>query len=274
MSDSIRPVFCVSDHTGVTAEVLAHSLVARFEGWEAKYETRPFVDDRSKAAAVVEEIDRAADRGPKPIVFSTIIDPELRGVLEQSKGFVIGMFEPFVGMLSEELGLDPTEAIGRYHGIADSSKYQLRLDAVDYSLATDDGIGVEHYGEADVIVTGVSRVGKTPTCLYLAMQYGLRAANFPLTPEQLDERRFPDLLERYKDRLYGLTIDPVQLFQIRQKRRPDSPYASLDRCSEEVAAAEWMFRAKRIPVLDTTVRSIEEISATILEQAQFSRRLS
>lgn len=274
MSDQPRPVFCVSDHTGVTAEVLAHSLAARFEGLDARYETRPFVDDTPKVEALVQEIDRAAENGPSPIVFSTIIDVELRSVLERANAVVIGFFEPFIDLLSAELGVEPTTAIGRYHGISDAGVYQVRLDAVEYALATDDGLGLEHYAAADVIVTGVSRVGKTPTCLYLAMQYGIRAANFPLTSEILDERRLTGVLEDHLDRLFGLTIAPVQLCQIRQKRRPDSSYASLERCASEIEIAEWIFRSKRVPVLDTTVRSIEEISATIIERSNLKRRLS
>ena len=274
MTAGPRFVFCVSDHTGVTAEVLAHSLVARFDEIDARYETRPFVDDVSKVEAVVAEIDRIGEIGRKPIVFSTIIDPELGERLKQAKAIVIGFFEPFVEALATELDIKPTTAVGRYHGVSDSAAYQVRLDAVEFALSTDDGLGLDRYAEADVIVTGVSRVGKTPTCLYLAMQYGIRAANFPLTSEILDERKFSDVLEINSDRLFGLTIDPVQLFQIRQKRRPDSGYASLEKCASEVEIAEWLFRRKRVPVLDTTVRSIEEISATILEQANLNRRLS
>ncbi len=274
MSGESRAVFCVSDHTGVTTEVLAHSLMARFEGLEARYETRPFVDDAPKVEALVDEINRVgAGGGPAPIVFSTIIDAELSAILKRASAVVVSFFDPFVASLADELGIDPTTTVGRYHGVSNAAVYQVRLDAVEYALATDDGLGLDRYGEADVIVTGVSRVGKTPTCLYLAMQYGVRAANFPLTSEILDERRFNDLLEANSDRLFGLTIDPVQLFQIRQKRRPDSTYASLERCASEVEIAEWLFRRNRIPVLDTTVRSIEEISATILEQANLERRL-
>ncbi len=274
MNSGRRVVYCVSDHTGVTAEVLAHSLVARFEDLDVHYETRPFVDDGPKVEALVAEIDYRTENGTAPLVFSTIIDPELGAILKRSKAIVIEFFEPFVGTLAEQLEMEPTGAVGRYHGVSDSAAYQVRLDAVEYALATDDGLGIDRYAEADVIVTGVSRVGKTPTCLYLAMQYGIRAANFPLTSEVLDERRFSDVLETNIERLFGLTIDPVQLFQIRQKRRPDSGYASLEKCANEVEIAEWLFRRKRVPVVDTTVRSIEEISATIMEKAGLDRRLS
>ncbi len=274
MSAGPRLVYCVSDHTGVTAEVIAHSLVTRFEGVQAQYATRPFVDDVAKVEALVNEINTAAANGQAPIVFSTIIDPDIGQMLKRADAVVVGLFEPFVERLSAEFGLSPTTAVGTYHSVSNAAVYQMRLDAVEFALATDDGLGLDRYAEADVIVTGVSRVGKTPTCLYLAMQYGVRAANFPLTSEVLDKRQFNDVLEAHSSRLFGLTIDPVQLYQIRQKRRPDSGYASLEKCTEELEIAEWLFRRRRVPFVDTTVRSIEEISATILEQAKLERRVS
>lgn len=268
-----RTVFCVSDHTGVTAEVLAHSLMARFEDVEATYVTRPFVDDATKVDGLVGEIDGATLDGSTPIVFSTIIDAQLLQQLQRASGLVVDLFEGFVGTLSSELKAEPTTTIGRYHSIGDTTIYQVRLDAVEYVLTTDDGLGLDQYDDADVIVVGVSRVGKTPTCLYLAMQYGIRAANFPLTPESLDDRRLPEVLRSHTDKLFGLSIDPIQLFHIRQKRRPDGSYATLERCGSEVETAERIFRTHRIPNLDTTARSIEEISASIIERVNLERRL-
>jgi regulator of PEP synthase PpsR (kinase-PPPase family) len=270
---SERTVFCVSDHTGVTAEVLAHSLMARFENIDAIYETRPFVDDSTKVDAVVAEIDAVNDGSSTPIIFSTIIDAELLDRLQHAEGLVIDLFGGFVGTLSTELEITPTAKIGRYHNIGDTANYEVRLDAVDYVLATDDGLGFNRYDDADVILVGVSRVGKTPTCLYLAMQYGIRAANFPLTSESLDDRRLPEVLEPHTERLFGLSIDPIQLFHIRQKRRPGGSYATLERCGSEVEAAERIFRTHRVPNLDTTARSIEEISANIIERVDLERRL-
>lgn len=270
---SVRTVFCVSDHTGVTAEVLAHSLMARFEHIDSHYVTRPFVDDAGKVGGVVDEIDAVNHGGLAPIVFSTIIDVDLLSQLRRARCLVIDLFGSFVGTLSSELGAAPTATIGRYHNIGDTATYEVRLDAVDYVLMTDDGLGLDRYDDADVILIGVSRVGKTPTCLYLAMQYGIRAANFPLTSESLDDRRLPDVLQPHAGKLFGLSIDPIQLFHIRQKRRPDGSYATLERCGNEVETAERMFRTHRIPNLDTTARSIEEISASIIERADLERRL-
>ena len=268
-----RTVLCVSDHTGVTAEAMAHSLIARFDNVEAHYETRPFVDDGAKVEALVKEIDEIAASGRMPIVFSTIIDPELWQTLQRANGLVLDLFQIFVDTLTAEFDAEPSATVGRYHGIGSTMTYQVRLDALDYALTTDDGLGLEQYRDADVIVIGPSRVGKTPTCLYLAMQYGIRAANFPLTPDSADEGQLPEALQAHKDRLFALTINPVRLFQIRQKRRPDGSYASLERCEQEVESAEQLYRAHRIQTLDTTARSIEEITATIIENANLERRL-
>lgn len=267
-----RIVYCVSDHTGLTAEAMAQSLISRFDGVGVTYSTRPFVDDLAKVEHLVQEINAASTVGPKPIVFSTITDPEFGRILRQADALVLGLFDTFMDSLASELCVEPTESVGRYHGFFNTASYQNRFDAVDYVLNTDDGLGTSLYEDADVIIIGVSRVGKTPTCLYLGMQYGIRAANFPLTPDWLDSLRIPSVLDAHLDRLFGLTIDPVRLYQIRQKRRPDSPYASLEQCGIEVSAAERIYQDSRIPLLDTTTRSIEEITAALIEAVGLERR--
>lgn len=268
-----RVVFCVSDHTGLTAETYAHSIVSRFRTVKADYETRPFIDDMDKLSAVVEEIDTVARQGSRPIVFSTLTDPEMSSTLAKANALVLGLFDGFVEQLGAELGLEADTTVGMYHGIGDVGTYQVRLDALDFTLTTDDGLGMDRYQLADIIVVGVSRVGKTPTCLYLSMQYGLRAANYPLTGEDLESTELPSALRPYRDRLFGLTIDPTRLFQIRQKRRPDSSYSSFEQCTREVSAAERMFRANAIPTTDSTTRSIEEITATLMREADLDRKL-
>lgn len=268
-----RTVFCVSDHTGVTAETFAHSLMSRFESVVPAYITRPFVDTVEKARELVDEIDQVAGTGERPIVFSTLTDKVLWDVLHESEALVLGMFEFFVDRLSSELDVEASKGVGRYHSINDTATYQLRLDAVDFALMTDDGVGLRHYPAADVVLVGVSRVGKTPTCLYLSMQYGIRAANYPLTVDDPSVTQLPEAIAALRDRLFGLTIDPIRLHQIRQKRRPDSPYSSLERCTEEVGRAERLLRSNGVATLDTTARSIEEITATIIEEADLVRRL-
>ena len=268
-----RPVVCVSDHTGLTAATFAHSLVARFDGLEAAYLLRPFVDNREKVDAVVAEVDALAAKGPRPIVFSTLTDTALWQRLREANALVLGLFEHFVDTLAEELHLEPGHVVGAAHSIRDTSLYQVRLDALDFSLTTDDGLGIRHYGSADLIVIGVSHAGKTPASLYLSMQYGIRAANYPLTMDELSGGSLPESLRPYHRVLFGLTIDPVRLHQIRQKRRPDSDYSSLARCTQEVGLAERLFRQEGVPTVDTTTHSIEEITSTIMEVKGLTSRL-
>lgn len=270
-----RTVFCVSDHTGVTAEAFAHSLISRFEEVDASYVLRPFTDNMQKLEDVIDEINQVSERGgPRPIVCSTITNDNARARLRSVDALVLSLFDEFISNITDELGVEPTRAVGAYHGIRDLGKYQTRLDAVDFALATDDGLGTKLYPEADIILVGVSRAGKTPSCLYLSMQHGVKASNYPLTMDDLEGIELPDVLRAHQGRIFGLTIDPVRLHQIRQKRRPDSTYASLSRCTDEVSRAERLFRQLNIPFTDTTTLSIEEITATVLEAGELRSRLN
>jgi len=272
-SEASRVIFCISDHTGVTAEAFAHSVLSQFDDIEALYARRPFVDTAEEVAAVVAEIDGIAQTGSRPIVFSSFINPGLQRQLRAASGLVIGLFDESMHLVATELGMKPSSRVGSYRSVGDTGRYQLRLDAVDYSLMTDDGLGIEHYERADVIVIGVSRVGKTPSCLYLSLQYGVRAANYPLDREDHGELGLPPALDGFGPRLFGLTIEPRRLQAIRQQRRPDSAYADLDACKRDVAWAERLFVSAGVPYLDTTSRSIEEITATIMSTCGLARRL-
>ena len=267
-------VYSVSDHTGLTAEAFAHSLVSQFDGIDATYLTRAFVDTPEKVDALIAEIDDMAAGPRRPLVFCTFASPEVQGRLEQSEALVVGLFDHAIDRVAQELGSKPSGRIGGYHGIRDAAAYELRLAAVDFSLMTDDGLGIEHYSRADVVLVGVSRVGKTPTCIHLSMQYGIRAANYPMSPDDHSGDGLPETLRRYRGRIYGLTIEPHRLSAIRMQRRPGSPYASIEVCRREIAYAEAMFRSEAIPYLDTTSRSIEEITATIIDEAGLTRRVS
>jgi regulator of PEP synthase PpsR (kinase-PPPase family) len=268
-----RSVFFVSDHTGITAEVLGHSLMARFEGQDLHYVTRPFTDSLAKVRAVALEIDQAAAEGLRPVVFGTLTDPAVAAALKGTKGLLLDLFAPYLDALEAELGLAPSERVGRYHRIVDLASYQLRMDAVDFALTTDDGLGTQHYGRADIILVGVSRAGKTPTCLYLGLQYGIRAANYPLAEDDFDKMSLPRTLRDYRGKVFGLSIDPLRLHQIRRERKPNSQYAELSRCDFEVRRAEELFRSLGVTFLNTTTTSIEEISATIMQAAGLKRRL-
>lgn len=268
-----RTVFFVSDQTGVTAETMGHSLMTQFEGRQFRAVTLPFVSDVDKAREALRRIDAAAvEDGERPIVFGTIVQDEVRAVLEKCNGLFLDFFGAFVGRLEQELAVRSSHRAGQAHGMADSTAYATRIDATNYALANDDGSNRD-YGAADVILVGVSRSGKTPTCLYMAMQYGIYAANYPLTDEDLESSRLPTALQPFKERLFGLTIAPQRLQQIRAERRPGSRYASVPQVQFELRAAETMFTRNGLPFLDTTQCSIEEISVRIIEATGIERRL-
>lgn len=268
---AIRTVFYVSDGTGITAETIGHALLTQFTETEFATDRIPFVDTPEKAQAAADEIrDAGLQSGLRPIVINSCVDPQLNAILAGSQALMLDVFAPFVEPLERELGLQRQSRVGQAHGMVDFEIYHRRINAMNYALTHDDGISMD-YAEADVILVGVSRAGKTPTCVYLALHYGIRAANYPLTPDDLDDERLPAKLRAYRGKLFGLTIDPQRLQQIRQERRPDSRYANLDTCRREVAAAETMFRMERIPVLSTTHASIEEICSRLLEELGINR---
>ncbi len=268
-----RTVFFVSDQTGVTAETMGHSLLTQFDGLRFRAVTLPFVSSIDKAEEAVRRINAAgADDGGRPIVFSTLVQDDLRHRLQAANALFLDFFEAFVGPMERELGTRSSHSSGKAHGIADSSGYAVRIDATNYALANDDGSNRE-YSRADLILVGVSRSGKTPTCLYLAMQYGVFAANYPLTDDDLESTRLPPALQQHKQKLFGLRIAPQRLQQIRQERRPNSRYASPQQVQFETRAAEAIFQRHGIPVLDTTECSIEEISARLLEATGVERRV-
>jgi regulator of PEP synthase PpsR (kinase-PPPase family) len=261
-----RPVFFISDGTGITAETIGNSLLTQFGGIEFRTLRIPFVDTRDKALAAAEEIRAAGLRtGKRPIVVNSAVDPELNALLVASGALMLDIFAPFILPLEQELGVKRQPLLGRAHGLVDFAAYESRINATNYALSHDDGIDLD-YGEADLILTGVSRSGKTPTCLYLALHYGVKAAIYPLTEDDLDGDRLPKKLQAHRRKLFGLTIDPIRLRQIRNERKPGSRYATIEQCRKEVALAEEMFRNERLPNLSTTHTSIEEIASKVLAQ--------
>jgi regulator of PEP synthase PpsR (kinase-PPPase family) len=265
-------VFFVSDQTGVTAETVGHSLLAQFSALEVREVTLPFISSSDKAHEAVRRINRTADEeGARPIVFSTLVEDELRAIVMNCNALFLDCFAALVGPLEHELERRSTHRTGRSHPIAEPA-YGLRIDAINYALANDDGAGGA-YGRADIVLVGVSRSGKTPTCLYMALQYGVFAANYPLTDEDLEATAMPPRLEAHRKKLYALTIRPERLQQIREERRPQSRYASAQQVQYEIRAANAIFARHGIPVLDTTETSIEEIASRILNDAGVERRL-
>jgi len=270
---SRRTVFFVSDQTGVTAETMGHSLLTQFDGLEFRPVTLPFVSSVDKAEEAVRKINLAAvDSGLRPIIFSTLVQEEVRAVVKRADGLFLDFFDAFVGPLEKELATRSTHRSGRAHGMADITAYTTRINATNFALTNDDGSGRD-YDAADVIVVGVSRVGKTPTCLYMALQYGTFVANYPFNDDDLESGKLPKALVPYRHKLYGLTIRAERLLQIRHERRPDSRYASQQQVQYELRAAEALFARYSIPCLDTTECSIEEIASHILESSGIERRV-
>jgi [pyruvate, water dikinase]-phosphate phosphotransferase / [pyruvate, water dikinase] kinase len=270
---SSRAVFFLSDRTGITAETLGHSLLTQFNGVDFQRLTVPFIDTPDKARETVERINDATARtGKRTLVFSTLVNEEVRNIIETADCLCLDFFDAFIEPLERELDLRSSHAAGRAHGVQDAEGYARRIDAMNFALASDDGVNPHNYGEAEVILVGVSRSGKTPTCLYLALQYGIHAANCPLTEDDLENARLPGSLDPHKERLFGLTIDPGRLKGIRQERMPDSRYSSTRQVHFEVKEAEAMFRRFNIPFLNTTHSSVEEIATTVLERSGLRRR--
>jgi regulator of PEP synthase PpsR (kinase-PPPase family) len=270
---SIRPVFYVSDGTGITAETIGHSLLTQFSGFQFLTDRLSFVDDPGKAREARDRIrDAGLKHGVRPIVVNSCVDVQLSMVLAESGALMLDVFAPFIEPLERELEQPRQARVGQAHGMVDFETYHRRINAMNYSLTHDDGMAFD-YEEADVILVGVSRAGKTPTCVYLALHYGVKAANYPLTDGDLESDRLPPRLKQWRRKLFGLTIDPERLQQIRQERRPDSRYARLETCRREVQAAEAMFSLERVPTLSTTHTSIEEISSKVLSTLGLQREM-
>lgn len=269
-----RTVFFVSDGTGITAETFGHSLLAQFPGIRFRQVRVPFVDDIDKVIDCARAIREATEKdGERPIVFNTLVSPESVSLLRETGAMLIDLFETFIGPLETELGQRSTHAVGRFRGIAESLEYKSRIEAINFTLAHDDGVSHADLADSDVILVGVSRSGKTPTSLYLAMQFGVKAANYPLIPEDFERNKLPGELQLYRHKLFGLTISPERLSQIRQERRPNSRYASIENCRQEIDAAQRMMRREGIKWLDSTTKSIEEISATILQEVRLNKHV-
>ena len=274
MAEPRRTAFFVSDRNGITAEMLGHSLLTQFDGVRFNEITLPFVDSIEKAGDVVKQInDQGAADGSRPLVISTLARTEIAQIIGQSNALFLDCFEIFISPLERELGVRASHAIGRTHNVSDFVNYHHRIESVNYTLSHDDGVTNRDLNDADIILVGVSRCGKTPTCLYLAMQFGISAANYPLIPEDFNSMLLPAPLRPLRGKLYGLTIRPERLQQIRTERKPGSKYATLANCEFEVREAEALMRQEGIPYLDATSKSVEELATTILHEAKLVRRI-
>ena len=268
---SARTVFFVSDGTGITAETFGHAVLTQFD-LRFRQVRLPFIDTLDKAHEANRKINEAASGGQRPIVFSTLVKPDLSAVIRQANGMHMDLIQTFVAPLEQELGVKSTHTIGRSHNIVDSEEYKNRIEAINFSLAHDDGQSHKNLAAADVLLVGVSRSGKTPTSLYLAMQYGIKAANYPLIPDDFERGKLPSSLPPFRSKIFGLSITPERLSEIRHERRAGSKYASIENCRYEVNEAELMMKREGIRWLSSTTKSIEEIATTILQEIKPDRR--
>ncbi len=261
-----RDVFFVSDGTGVTAETMGQSVLAQFDGLQARTHRIAFVDSPQRADEALARIHQAhRTSGQRPVVFSTLVDPQINAIVGGADALVLDLLASFVSPLETELGIRSTHTIGRSHGLMDAERYKNRIEAIKFAMAHDDGQSAAELARAEIILVGVSRSGKTPTSLYLAMQYGIKAANYPLTPDDFERDALPGTLHPFRAKLFGLSISPERLAEIRTERRPNSHYASVENCRYEVAQAERLMRITGVRWMSSTSKSIEEIAATILQ---------
>ncbi len=266
----MRTAFYISDGTAITSEVFGHALLSLFPV-DFKHETISFIENTEKAIEAKERINKVAKRSNEPpLVFHTFVNPEVRAIIDSCDGIIYNFLEHFVSPLEQQLGISAKPKAHRTHSIHENS-YDYRIDAVNYSLANDDGANIANYEHADVILVGVSRSGKTPTSLYLALQYGVKAANYPFIDEDMDELKLPDFLKKHKKKIFGLTIDAQRLTDIRDNRMTNSKYASSRQCRMEVREVEKLYKKEKIPFINTTKLSVEEITAKILSETGLQR---
>lgn len=268
-----RHVYMISDGTGITAENFGNSLITQFEHIDFEKITVPYIDSVDKAKELVGCINASFEEtGIKPLLFMTLINPAIANTIKEAKACTFDLFNTFLDPLEKELGVKSSYTVGRAHGVTDSMSYTGRIEAIDYALLHDDGVKMRGYDKADIILIGVSRCGKTPSCLYMALHFGVLAANYPFTDDDVTPFKLPESLRPYKHKLFGLTIDPDRLQQIRHGRRPHSKYSSNEQCRLEVAEIEAMYQREHIPYLNSTYFSIEEIATKILSIASIKRK--
>lgn len=269
-----RSVFFLSDRTGITAETLGHSLITQFDGIEWKKHYVSFLNSAVKAQAIVDRVNAiAAAEGQRPLVFSTLLDPAILAAVHKADCHLFDFFETYLGALESILQQPSARVPGRSHGLRQDVSYFQRIAAIRYALNSDDGVNAKMLADADVILVGVSRSGKTPVCVYLALQYGVLAANYPFTPEDMRASCLPPPLKPLQKKLFGLTLSAERLQAIRAERYPGSRYASLAECQQEIQWQNELYAQFSIPFIDTSGISIEEISASILDHTGLERRL-
>ncbi|BDZ40325.1 pyruvate, water dikinase regulatory protein [Microbacterium suwonense] len=262
---ALRAAYFVSDSTGVTAETLGNALLANFPGIRFLKRTIPFVATDTEARSVAASIENDATAGRAPLLFITVKRAGLRSILSASKATVIDLLAGHLTELERALGTTASEQLGQFHGLGDTERYFARMRAVEYAIEHDDGQSARALDQADVVIIAPSRCGKTPTTMYLALQHGLRVANYPLTDDDFPSEGLPRAVAKYRERCFGLTTTPLRLSQVRHERRPSSRYSSLEQCTLELRRAEDLYRRNRVPFLNSSTKSVEEMSAVIMQ---------
>lgn len=274
MQNQKRSVFLISDGTGITVESFANSVLSQFPDFEFQYHAHPYTDSVEKIEAICEKIHANFELyHTEPLIFLTMVHADMIKPLMNTPCHIFDFLNPMIDSLENILKSKSLDQAGRAHGFLSSKRYDQRIDAINYALNCDDGLGPQNYEKADVILIGVSRCGKTPSCLYMALQFGIYTANYPITEESIDAQYLPQSLKAHKNKLFGLTISPQRLHHIRSERRPNSSYATLAQCQYEVTTVESLYHQQKIPFLDSTHYSIEEISTRIMSHMHIKRRI-
>ncbi len=274
MESQRRDVFYVSDGTAITCETLGHVVLGQF-AVQPNEKTFPFVESDEKLSELLKQIQRSYQlHGVKPLVFFSMVIPEMRTRLLQAPAHFYDVLESIVKRVSLDIEMEPAPKLQRSRSVGkDSDTYFDRIAAIEYTLAHDDGVSLKDLDRADIILLGVSRSGKTPTSLYMAMQFGLRVVNYPFIAEDMHAMRLLPEFEFHRHKLFGLTINAERLTEIRENRLAGSEYASNQQCLQELATVEALFRREAIPYINTSSLSVEEISTRILERTGLKRRL-
>ena len=259
------PVFFLSDSTGISAETMGNALLIQFPDLRFERRLIPFITTVEEARKVVATLDAAMDGPVTPIAFSTTAVTEIRDVLHESRCPLIDFFELHMNRVEEILGRSGQRVAARLHGLGDVKRYNARMAAVEYAIEHDDGQSLRALDKADVILLAPSRCGKTPTTMYLALQHGVFVANYPLVEEDFDTNELPRPVRHLRNRCFGITTTPARLSQVRNERRPNSRYASLEQCTYELRRAEALYRIHKIPSINSSAKSVEEMSTVILQ---------
>ena len=266
------PAFFLAGGTGISAETLGNMILGQFPTVSFATRKIPFIKTVEQARGVLAMLDAAADGPVTPLVFSTVADLDVRGVLAETRCAFIDLFGSHLDTVEHVLHVNAAYNVGSVHGIADQRRYEARMKAVEFSMEHDDGQSLRAFDQADLILIAPSRCGKTPTSMYLALQHGLKVANYPLVEEDFESTGLPRPIRPYADRCFGLLSTAARLSQVRGERRPGSRYATLAQCSFELRRAEQMYRAHRIPSVNSANMSVEEIAAVVLQSLERPKR--